>query len=222
MKELKNRLNTIAFLVPIGSRVADIGTDHGHLPISLIKRQIASKVIACDINEKPLINAKTNIEKTKTQNIELRLGDGLAPIKPGEVDCIIIAGMGGEVISNILDASPFVKNNDYTLLLQPMTSADFLRKYLCDNGFSVLSETAVLEGKRIYTVIKATFTGEIKKETDAFCLCGKLDPKDEASRLYIEKQAKVVCKALCDLEKNNKDCREQKALLAQIKKILGE
>ena len=222
MRELKNRLNTIAFLVPIGARVADIGTDHGHLPISLIKRQIASKVIACDINEKPLINAKTNIEKTKTENIELRLGDGLAPIKPQEVDCIIIAGMGGEVISNILDASPFVKDKGYTLLLQPMTSADLLRRYLYNNGFSIVSETAATEGKRIYTVIKAVFTGEKKEKKEAFYLCGKLDPKDENARLYIKKQANIVFKALCDLEKNNKDCKEQKELFAQICEILGE
>ncbi len=222
MRELKNRLNTIAFLVPIGSRVADIGTDHGHLPISLIRRQIASKVIACDINEKPLINAKTNIEKTKTENIELRLGDGLAPIKPNEVDCIIIAGMGGEVISNILAASPFIEDKNYTLLLQPMTSADVLRKYLCQKGFSILSETATMEGKRVYTVIKAKFTGKPIEEKASFYLCGKLDPRDDVARLYIKKQQGIVFKALSDLEKNNINCQDYKKLYREISEILGE
>ena len=222
MRELKNRLKTIESLVPIGARVADIGTDHGHLPISLVRGKIASEVIACDINEKPLKNAKENIEKTGTENIELRLGDGLAPIKPDEVDCIVIAGMGGEVIAGILDSCPFIKDKSYTLLLQPMTSADLLRKYLCQNGFSIVSETAVAEGKRIYTVIKATFGGEKTDFSEAFYLCGKLDPKDETARLYIEKQQKIVLKTLNDLKTNNMDYAHYEELYKEISKILGE
>ncbi len=222
MRTLKNRLKTIESLVPIGARVADIGTDHGHLPISLVRGQIASKVIACDINEKPLTNAKGNIEKTNTPNIELRLGDGLAPIKPGEVDCVIIAGMGGEVIADILDACPFIKDEAYTLLLQPMTSANLLRKYLCENGFSILSETAVTEGKRIYTVIKAAFNGEKTEFSEAFYLCGKLDIRQENARLYIEKQQKIALNAMNDLKKGGMDYRHYEELYKQISKILGE
>ena len=222
MRILKNRLKTIESLVPIGARVADIGTDHGHLPISLIKGKIATKVIACDINEKPLANAKENIMKTKTENIELRLGDGLAPIKHGEVDCVIIAGMGGEVIAGILDACPFIKDESYTLLLQPMTSANILRKHLCENGFSFISETAVTEGKRIYTVIKAVYCGEKTDFGEAFYLCGKLDPKDDTARLYIEKQQKIAHKALNDLKSNNMDYAHYEELYKDITKILGE
>ena len=222
MRTLKDRLKTIESLVPIGARVADIGTDHGHLPISLIKGKIATKVIACDINEKPLANAKDNIEKTNTEGIELRLGDGLAPVKHGEVDCVIIAGMGGEVIAGILENCPFIKDDSYTLLLQPMTSANALRRYLCENGFSIQSETAVAEGKRIYTVIKATYSGEKAEYSEAFYLCGKLDPKEEVARQYIEKQQKIALKALNDLLGNNMDCAQYETLYRQISEILGE
>ena len=222
MRELKNRLKTIESLVPKGARVADIGTDHGHLPISLVRSKIATKVIACDINEKPLANAKDNIEKTATENVELRLGDGLAPIKPKEVDCVIIAGMGGEVIAGILENCYFIKDESYTLLLQPMTSADFLRKYLCKNGYSFVSETAVAEGKRIYTVIKAVYCGEKSECSEAFYLCGKLDPKDDTARLYIEKQQKIALKALTDLKNNNMDYSHYEELYNDITKILGE
>ena len=222
MRELKNRLKTIESLVPIGARVADIGTDHGHLPISLVRGKIATKVIACDIKEKPLANAKDNIEKTGTENIELRLGDGLAPIKPKEVDCVIIAGMGGEVIAGLLENCPFIKDESYTLLLQPMTSANALRKYLCENGFAILDETAVAEGKRIYTVIKAVFSGEKADFSEAFYLCGRLDPKDDTARLYIEKQQKIALKALTDLKNNNMDYTHYEELYNDITKILGE
>ena len=208
--------------MPIGARVADIGTDHGHLPISLVRGKIATKVIACDINEKPLANAKDNIEKTGTENIELRLGDGLAPVKPGEVDYVIIAGMGGEVIAGILENCSFIKDESYALLLQPMTSADFLRKYLCENGYSFVSETAVAEGKRIYTVIKAVYCGERSECSEAFYLCGKLDPKDDTARLYIEKQQKIALKALTDLKNNNMDYAHYEELYNDITKILGE
>ena len=160
MKSLKPRLYTLSTLVPKGARVADIGCDHGHLPIYLIKEGISPFCIASDIKQKPLESAKANIQKLNCQNIDTRLGAGLSTIKEDEVDCITIAGMGGEVISSILEDAPFVKNGKYTLVLQPMTSADALRRYLCENGFSIEREVACLDGGKIYTVIKARFSGE--------------------------------------------------------------
>ena len=154
MRQLKNRLYTVATLVPKGSRVADIGTDHGHLPIYLIREGICPFCLACDIKEKPLENARENIAKTGTSNIETRLGAGLVPVSPDEVDCITIAGMGGEVISAILEESPWVRNEKYTLILQPMTSADALRRYLCEKGFNIESETAVEENRKEATCTK--------------------------------------------------------------------
>ncbi len=197
MKQLKARLYTVSTLVPKGARVADIGTDHGHLPIYLVQRGICPNCIACDIKEKPLENARTNIEKVGISSIETRLGSGLEVVLPNEVDCITVAGMGGEVISAILENAPWVKDNKYTLILQPMTSADHLRIWLCENGFSIETEVACEENRKVYTVIKAVFSGECFAPDEVFCRIGKLKPDKEANIKYIEKQAKII-KSLID------------------------
>ena len=204
MRTLSQRLYTIQTLIPSGVRVADIGTDHGHLPISLIKSGICERIIACDIREKPLMNARENIEKTGTVGIELRLGDGLSPVQPDEVDCIVIAGMGGEVIASIIDAAEWVRNEKYTLLLQPMTSADALRKYLSENLFGIESEHAVLDNGKLYTVIKAVFSGKAQPNSEAFYRIGRLDRRDPTAKNYILKQMNIVKKCIDDLKKAEK------------------
>lgn len=217
MRTLTDRLYTIQTLIPKGVRVADIGTDHGHLPISLIRSGITEKVIACDIREKPLDNARKNIEKTKTVGIELRLGDGLSPVLPHEVDYIVIAGMGGEVISGILDSAKWTKDPKYTLLLQPMTSADALRRYLSENNFKIISEKAVFDGGKLYTVIKTAFSGEKEPQSEAFYRIGKLDKTDPVAASYIEKQISIIKKCIDDLENSNKTKE-----LESFKSILNE
>lgn len=204
MRTLTDRLYTIQTLIPKGVRVADIGTDHAHLPISLIRSGITEKVIACDIREKPLDNARKNIEKTKTVGIELRLGDGLSPVKPDEVDYIVIAGMGGEVISGILGSAKWTKDPKHTLLLQPMTSADALRRWLSENNFKIISETAVFDGGKLYTVIKTVFSGEKEPQNEAFYRIGKLDKNDPVAASYIEKQIRIIKKCIDDLEHSDK------------------
>lgn len=204
MRTLSDRLYTIQTLIPKGVRVADIGTDHGHLPISLIKSGLAERVIACDIREKPLDNARKNIEKTGTVGIELRLGDGLSPVKPDEVDYIVIAGMGGEVISGILDSAKWTKQENYTLLLQPMTSADALRRWLSENSFKIHEEKAVLDGGKLYTVIKTAYSGKDEPKSEAFYRIGRLDKTDPTAALYIEKQINIIKKCICDLEASKK------------------
>ena len=199
MYTLSERLKVIADKIT-GGRVADIGTDHAYLPIYLIKTGKANRVLACDIKEKPLQNAAKNIQKTNTENIELRLSDGLVGVGADEADTIVIAGMGGEVIAGILNRCEWIKSPGYKLLLQPMTSADFLRQFLLDNGFFIESETAVLDAGKLYTVISCTFSGEKQAVSDAFIFTGRLDPKEPTARLYMEKQLKRLRKCQNDLE----------------------
>ncbi|MBO7217150.1 MAG: SAM-dependent methyltransferase [Clostridia bacterium] len=217
MRPLSVRLSAIEALIPKGVRVADIGTDHAHLPIALIKSGKCERVIACDIREKPLENARTNIEKTKTVGVELRLGDGLSPVLPEETDYIVIAGMGGEVISGILDSAKWVQNDKYTLLLQPMTSADALRRYLSENSFKILEEKAVLDSEKLYTVIKAAYSGENEPRSEAFYRIGRLDKSDPTAALYIEKQLRIIKKCIADL-KDSDNALE----LSKFSKILEE
>ena len=190
--QLKLRLQTVLRSVPNRSVVADIGTDHAFLPIALIKSGIAKRVIACDINEKPLAVARANIEKAKAQNIEVRLSDGLDNIKENEVDVVTIAGMGGDLICDIIKRAPWLKSNSKTLILQPMTSADVIREYLYTEGFDIIDETAVLDTGRVYSVISAVYSGEKQEVSPKNRFIGELKYTTQDNKRYIDLQYKRV------------------------------
>jgi len=200
MHSLDKRLSAVYEAIPSNSLVADIGTDHAFLAIELIKNKKAKKVIACDINEKPLANAQKNLERSGCDKVETRLSDGLENIAENEADCIVIAGMGGEVISGIISRCPYIKSNTKTLVLQPMTGADFLRRFLCENGFEIIKEKGVAQGKRLYSVITAQYVGLLPFFDDVFYIHGKLDPKKTEDLLYLKKQQKILSKCVRDLE----------------------
>ncbi len=188
MPDLSLRLKTIASLVPDGARVCDIGTDHGYLAIELKKSDKVSSIIAADINSQPLKNAEYNIKKSGVRGIELRLCDGLSGIKVNEVDTIIIAGMGGEVISGILERGLEIAKSVKTIILQPTTSPEFLRKFLYDNGFEIESEVPVSENGKLYSVIVVSPTNQTSIKDDYFYYIGKVSPRDKSGLLYIQKQ----------------------------------
>ncbi len=153
-KVLSKRLHTAAMFVSAGSIIADIGTDHAYLPIHLIKSGRCPKAIACDVKEKPLQAARKNVLANGLDSkIELRLGDGLQVLRPGEVQTAIIAGMGGNTIKQILKQSPEVLNGLEQLILQPMGDEESLRYWLITNGWRLADETLVLEDGRLYTVM---------------------------------------------------------------------
>ena len=151
---LDARLKAIADFVPIGSRVADIGTDHAQLAIELIKSGRASKVIAADKNEGPLDAARKNIAAAGLNDrIETRLGDGLKVIRADEVDAVCIAGMGGALIAEIL--SDGVENSIEHLILQPMNAVERVRHRLALNGWIVIDEDLAEVGGIVYEIICA-------------------------------------------------------------------
>lgn len=200
MLSISKRLEKIAGLVPKGSRVADIGADHGYLSVFLIKQNISSLVYACDIREKPLLNAKRNITAAAAENIELRLCNGLDGINESEIDTAVIAGMGGEVIAGIIDRCGWIKNPRYTLVLQPMTSGEELRKYLFLNGFNIETESAVEDEGRIYTVLSVKYSGEFFPFTEKDLYIGKLNPKNSTDLKYISKQLNRLKKCRDDIK----------------------
>lgn len=186
---LSRRLELIASLVPKGARVCDVGTDHARLPIYLIEEKKAERVIATDIRPLPLENAKKNVASSGVTKIELRLCDGLSAVKKCEVDTVIIAGIGGEVISGIISRAELLCKQPYPLLiLQPTTSPEFLRRYLSQNGFEIQSETALKENGKLYSVMTAYFTGKTKKMPVHFYYTGRVKPDTEDGFLYIQKQ----------------------------------
>ena len=153
--ELSKRLYAVAGLVTEGASVADIGTDHGYVPIYLIKNKIASKVIAMDINKGPLEHAKMHIigHGLKGQ-IETRLSDGLKKVNPGEVDGMIAAGMGGALVIKILEESKAVVDTLEFLILQPQSEISKVRKYLNKNGLVIIEEDMVEEEGKYYPMMK--------------------------------------------------------------------
>lgn len=150
------RLQKCADFVREGTRVADIGTDHGYLGIWLLKTGRAGAALGADVNPGPLQAAAENAVKYGVP-LETRLSDGFAECVPQEVEDAVIAGMGGELIARIIGAAPWLKTPEKHLVLQPMTGADKLRRFLFDTGFSILREEAVAENGKLYTVLLAAY-----------------------------------------------------------------
>ena len=152
--ELTPRLQILADWVPQGARLADIGTDHGYLPVWLSVRGRIASAIASDLRKGPLEHAKETGRIYGAEHIDYRLGNGLAGIQPEETDVIVIAGMGGENIASILEAAPWTAEGNHTLLLAPHTKAEELRRFLMDNGYKILREKLVYDRGTIYPVME--------------------------------------------------------------------
>jgi tRNA (adenine22-N1)-methyltransferase len=158
-----------------GGRVADIGTDHAYLPIYLLEQGLVSRAVACDINEGPIRSARKNIAAAGLEErIETLCTDGLCGVEAFAPDDVMIFGMGGELIARILSDAPWVKDASIGLILQPMTRASVLRKWLLDNGFEILGETITFEDK-YYQTIHARFSGEKTDYSDVELLLGRLN-----------------------------------------------
>ena len=151
---LSPRLETIADMVPSEARLADVGSDHGLVPIRLILDGRISSAIASDIRPGPLTRARNNAREYGADHIRFVLCDGLSGISPDETDTIVIAGMGGETIASILEAAPWVRDGK-TLILQPMSRPEVLRRELARLGIRIGEERLAEERGKIYTVIGA-------------------------------------------------------------------
>lgn len=138
---ISKRLLCCASMVQSGSRVADIGTDHGYLGIYLLQSGAARHVIACDLRKDPLENARRNAKLFGVDGeMEFRLSDGLEKILPDEVDTVVMAGMGGDLIQKILSQCPWRKREGLQFILQPQSAGNVLRRWLCEDGFEIQRE----------------------------------------------------------------------------------
>ena len=156
--ELTPRLRAVADLVPEGASLADIGTDHAYLPACLLLEGKISRAIAADLREGPLNRARqTAREYNCSEDLFFRLCDGLSGIRPEEVDTIVIAGMGGETITAILADALWTRNGAYTLILQPMSAQNDLRRWLWQHGYDIQKEEIIREGEKLYNVLFVRF-----------------------------------------------------------------
>jgi tRNA (adenine22-N1)-methyltransferase len=161
--EISYRLKCIAAMVDSCQRVIDVGTDHGYIPIYLVKNSICNQVIASDINKGPVEKAMKNVGIEGLNNkIQCRLGGGLTVVQPGEVDCAIIAGMGGNLIRDIIeDSIPVFKELSY-VVLQPVQNPDILRKYLYESGYTIIDEELCEDEDKFYEIIKVAYNDKPK------------------------------------------------------------
>ena len=154
--KLGRRMAAIAAMVPAGSKVADIGTDHAYLPIYLVTEGTAPSAVAGDVHKGPYQSALSAVESLGlSDKIAVRFGDGLNVISPGEVDTVIIAGMGGPNIIDILAGRTEITRLLSRLVLQPMLAAGAVRRWLADNGWRIVAEALVEEDSRLYEIIAA-------------------------------------------------------------------
>lgn len=154
--QLSPRLRLTADLVPTGSRLVDVGTDHGRLPVWLLLQGRIPAAVATDLREKPLSKARELAGKwEQLTRLSLRLCDGLSQVDPSEAETVTITGMGGETIAAILHAAPWTREGDRVFLLQPMTGADGLRRYLSGNGFLIRREHLIEEEGTVYLILEA-------------------------------------------------------------------
>jgi len=199
--KLSERLLKIAELVHDCSTLADIGTDHGYIPVYCVREGLCKKAIACDINEGPLKSAEENISRYGLgEKIDTRISDGLKELDTNEADTIIIAGMGGFLIRDILIAGADKISADTRLILQPMVAAAELREFLCANGYEIITEKLAREDDKFYNIILAKKGSGNCDEKEI--LVGKNISDDDNYPDYIKFHKCVLEKIIAGLEKS--------------------
>jgi tRNA (adenine22-N1)-methyltransferase len=156
--KLSDRLLSCARLVRPGSVAADVGTDHGYLPIYLLKNDICPRVFAADLREMPLAVARRNVAQAGMQErVTFCLSDGVQNLPLDQIGTIICAGMGGDTILHILDAAPALRDPGFQLILQPQSTPHVLRRYLSQQGFTIRQERLSQDGRFLYTAMEVQF-----------------------------------------------------------------
>lgn len=211
----------------------DVGCDHAKLAIYLVQSGICRHVTASDINEGPVKMAKENVNrrtlmgKPLSDYIDIVLTDGLSGLDDRNPNRIFILGMGGEVISGILDRADFVRSEEnkgkIKFILQPMTSEDKLRAYLCEKGFDILDEVMVEDKGRVYAVMSVCYDGVIRKYTPAELLLGKknIEKGGELFLRQLERRMRIATWTIEERKTADLDCTEHENLICEMEKILS-
>ena len=221
-------MKAVASMVTPDYVLADVGTDHGYVPISLVQRKKIPKAIAMDINKGPLQRAREHIAEFQLEEfIETRLSDGVKKLKVGEVDSILIAGMGGELVIHILSDGMEVCRSVKELILQPQSELDKVRRFLRENKYKIVDEDMVIEDGKYYPMMKVVpveedgFWRVITKEAIRACdMYGPLLLKNgnPSLRKFLVRQHKQLEKILKELEK----LPESKKIAVRKQEVLEE
>lgn len=221
-------MKAVASMVTAGNVLADVGTDHGYVPIALVQRKKIPRAIAMDINKGPLQRACEHIAEFRLEDyIETRLSDGVAKLEVGEVDTILVAGMGGELVIHILSEGKEVCRSAKELVLQPQSELEKVRKYLRENKYKLVDEDMIIEDGKYYPMMKVVpvekdvFWDVIPDEAIRACyMYGPLLLKNgnPSLRKFLVNQHKQLTKILKELEKQP----ESQAIINRKKEVLDE
>ena len=213
-------------MVRSGSVVADIGTDHAYLPAYLVLNGISPSALACDLRKGPLDNAKKTVEQYGiSDKITLRLSDGFDKIEPFEADDFILCGMGGTLMAELLSRACWLKDSRKRVILQPQSHAEDVRRFLIENGFSIICEDACVDMGKLYCAMAAEYTGEIKEHSVSYIYTGELpECKKPEAKLYLEKVAeRLQIKLKAEKDYGSVDEAEKiKNILLETEKIINE
>lgn len=205
------RLKAVADFVSGDGKAVDVGTDHAYLAAYLIVNKISPYVIACDINEGPLKSALQTVTKYNiNESVNIIQSDGLKNVSSQGVSDVMIAGMGGELISRIIEESGWNFEN-VNLILQPMTKVHHLRKWLYKNGFEINDETITRDDEFMYTIMKIKYTQTCIEIDEYQSIVGKVKPDNALSCEYLMREAKklrVVAKGIMTSEPESEKAKQ--------------
>ena len=226
--ELSKRLQAVADLVSNGVTVADVGTDHGYIPIYLVEAGKNKCAIAMDINRGPLDRAEAHIRMHGLgEQIKTRLSDGVQKLQIGECDCVIVAGMGGGLVIKIMEDGEEIFRNLTEFILQPQSDIAKVRQYLCEHNYRIIAEDMVLEDGKFYPMMKVA-NGSAEEYSTLELRYGKLllREKHPVLKLFLEKEEKTkeqICRQLRKEEGIHIASRiaELENEIAQTKEALG-
>ena len=189
-----NRMRVIADLVRQGATVCDVGTDHAFIPVELLLSGKCKRAVITDISAPSLEKGITNVKKNGLLNkVKSFCANGTLGAELDGVTDVIIAGMGGELISAILSQDPRLKNQDLHFILQPMSRAEELRIFLAENGFETETEIKVMSEGRVYAVLSVKYTGKSFVPDTLYILLGTTpNAENEADIRYAEKLLRVL------------------------------
>lgn len=219
---LSPRLRSVAELVPAGTRLADVGTDHGRLPVWLIQHGVIVRAVASDLRPGPLSRAEALAARWGiSDKISFRLCDGLTKIAPDEAQTVTITGMGGETIADILARTFWAGTPGHRYILQAMSGMDGLRRYLSGHGFTICREVLVEEGRTLYVILVAE-PGEMPPYSEGEIWVGRQyeGMQSPLRGRYLTQEVQKLRRAVAGLEKSERP--EDVAKLAQYRQALGE
>lgn len=225
MVKLSKRLAAVASFVTDGNVLADVGTDHGYVPIYLLQEKHIPRAIAMDINPGPLQRAKEHVALYGLEDyIETRLSDGVAALKPKETDTVLVAGMGGGLVIHILETGKEVCMQAKELILQPQSELERVRAYLWSNGYVILEENMVLEDEKFYPVLCASYRNTADRESAEnllYCRYGKylLEQRHAVLYTYLKKEERTYTDILQNLQKNTSS-EKTKERIAEVEEVL--